>query len=69
MGPLDRHTTDQTDTEPRYELGNRILSMRKQTPSFFCDCTSRFGSDLVGNPEDRFSRPRTFMVVNNFPFY
>ena len=24
--------------------------------AFFCDCTGRFVSDLVGNPEDRFSR-------------
>ena len=23
--------------------------------AFFCDCTGRFVSDLVGNPEDRFS--------------
>ena len=23
--------------------------------AIFCDCTARFVSDLVGNPEDRFS--------------
>ena len=24
--------------------------------AMFCDCTARFVSDLVGNPEDRFSQ-------------
>ena len=24
--------------------------------ALYCDCTGRFVSDLVGNPEDRFSR-------------
>ena len=29
----------------------------------FCDCTSRFVSDLVGNPEDRFPRIAAYSEV------
>ena len=28
----------------------------------FCDCTGQFVSDLVGNPEDRFSRVEAQMI-------
>ena len=32
------------------------IKIRKFKPlTIFCDCTARFVSDLVGNPEDRFS--------------
>ena len=29
----------------------------------FCDCTGRFMSDLVGNPEDRFSRVAAHLIL------
>ena len=37
------------------------------TLAIFCDCTARFVSDLVGNPEDRFSQlsHRLVHVMNN----
>ena len=30
--------------------------------AIFCDLTARFGSDLVGNPEDRFSHNEAHFV-------
>ena len=30
--------------------------------SFFCDCTDRFVSDMVGNPENRFSRVAAHLI-------
>ena len=30
--------------------------------ALFCDCTGRFVSDLVGNPEDRFSRVAAHII-------
>ena len=32
-------------------------------PAIFCDCTALFVSDLVGNPEDRFSHNETHIAV------
>ena len=34
--------------------------------AFFCDCTDRFVSDMVGNPEDRFSRVAAQMLIEFF---
>ena len=31
--------------------------------AIFCDCTARFGWDLVGNPEDRFSLDEAHIMV------
>ena len=33
--------------------------------AIFCDCTARFVSDLVGNPEDRFSQNEAHIVAAN----
>ena len=35
--------------------GNRYIDSTIPL-AFFCDCTDGFVSDLVGNPEDRFSQ-------------
>ena len=35
----------------------------------FCDCTGPFVSDLVGNPEDRFSRDAAHLVNANIYYY
>ena len=32
-----------------------LLNPKFQASSYLCGCTARFVSDLVGNPEDRFS--------------
>ena len=32
--------------------------------AIFCDCTARFVSDLVGNPEDRFSHNESQIIIN-----
>ena len=34
-----------------------------QPLAIFCGCTARFLSDLVGNPEDRFSHNEAHMMV------
>ena len=37
----------------RYTSSSQILNFKPL--AFYCGCTFRFVSDLVGNPEDRFS--------------
>ena len=32
--------------------------------AIFCDCTGRFVSNLVGNPEDRFSRVAAHLLLH-----
>ena len=42
----------------RYKDSTIPLLSKSEIPkslTIFCDCTARFVSDLVGNPEDRFS--------------
>ena len=34
----------------------------------FCDCTARFVSDLVGNPEDRFSHNEAQLCMKLFQY-
>ena len=38
------------------------LNPKFQASSFFCDCTDRFVSDKVGNPENRFSRVAAHLI-------
>ena len=35
-------------------------------PAIFCGCTARFMSDLVGNPEDRFSHIEAHIIKQIF---
>ena len=39
----------------RYRDPSSTLIRNFQPLAIFCDCTARFESGLVGNPEDRFS--------------
>ena len=42
-----------------------FLNPKSQAFSFFfCDCTGRLMSDLVGNPEDRFSRVAAHITMH-----
>ena len=36
--------------------------------AIFCDCTARFVSDLVGNPEDRFSHNEAQIIYRHYLF-
>ena len=36
------------------------------TFAIFCGCTARFVSDLVGNPQDRFSQNETHLAADKF---
>ena len=61
--------------EPRYEKTGFLISAfvfrytdstisRNYKPlAIFCGCTARFVSDLVGNPEDRFSHNEAHIYV------
>ena len=40
----------------RYKDSAIPLLPISEIPRLFCGCTARFVSDLVGNPEDRFSQ-------------
>ena len=47
---------------------NSIIPLLSKSEIFkplaiFCDCTARFESDLVGNPEDRFSHNEAQIIV------
>ena len=44
--------------------GNREADQRLcfRYSDMFCDCAARFVSDLVGNPEDRFSHNEAYIV-------
>ena len=44
-----------TENGRQYRLKKRKCHFGPQFGGFFCCCTARFVSDLVGNPEDRFS--------------
>ena len=54
--------------------GNRTTYQRLYFPytdsaiplSIFCGCTAWFVSDLVGNPEDRFSHNREAHLIDEF---
>ena len=49
----------------RYTDRTISLLLKSEISSFwvcFCDCTGRFVSDLVGNPEDRFSRVAAHII-------
>ena len=37
--------------------------------AILCGCTARFVSDLVGNPEDRFSHNEAHLVILPFAFF
>ena len=37
--------------------------------AIFCDCLVRFVSDLVGNPEDRFSHVAAHIYPGDLPFW
>ena len=37
-----------------------------KSPAIFCGCTARFMSDLVGNPEDRFSHNEAHIIKQIF---
>ena len=39
----------------RYIDSKSLFFRNFKPPAIFCGCTARFVSDLVGNPEDRFS--------------
>ena len=42
-----------------------LLKSKKIKPlAIFCGCTARFVSDLVGNPEDRFSHNEAHMIID-----
>ena len=45
-----------------------FLNPKFKASKFYCGCAERFVSDLVGNPEDRFShfRAHIFFVVLSF---
>ena len=40
---------------------SEILNLWRRL-AIFCDCTARFVSDLIGNPEDRFSHDGAHML-------
>ena len=42
--------------------------LRSKLLACFCDCTGRFVSGLVGNPEDRFSRVAAHLISPEFSF-
>ena len=42
-----------------------FLNPKFQASSIFCGCTARFVSDLVGNPEDRFSHNEAHLMPIN----
>ena len=44
-----------------FRFTDSTLSLLLKLLACFCDCTGRFVSDLVGNPEDRFSRVAAHM--------
>ena len=43
-------------------LDSTFLIQNFKALTIFCDCTARFVSDQVGNPEDRFSQNEAHMV-------
>ena len=49
-----------------YSLNPKIQAPR----AIFCGCTARFVSDLVGNPEDRFSQNEALFtqIIRETPF-
>ena len=50
----------------RYTDTTIPLLSKSKISTFFCGCTARFVSDLVGNPEDRFSHNEgQFILVIN----
>ena len=40
------------------------LNLKFKPLAIFCECTAEFVSDLVGNPEDRFSRDTDVCVAD-----
>ena len=53
-GPENGHLTSGPGTYLN-AFKHMSLVVRKPVFCIFCGCTDRFVSDLVGNPEDRFS--------------
>ena len=39
-----------------------VLNPNSQASTILCGCTARFVSDLVGNPEDRFSQNEAHII-------
>ena len=37
--------------------------------AIFCDCTARIMSDLVGNPEDRFSHNEAQLLTEKIAYF
>ena len=44
----------------------KIRNLNFKPPAIFCGCTARIMSDLVGNPEDRFSHNEAHMIKQIF---
>ena len=49
-----------------YSTISTFYNRNFKTIASFCKCRARFGSDLFGNPEDRFSHNKAHLIYMQF---
>ena len=57
------HDNREADQCLCFHYMDSIIPLLPKPLPIFCDCIARFMSDLVGNPEDRFSRYEAPIMV------
>ena len=50
------HGNREADQHLCFRYTDSTIPLLPKSEAMFCGCTARFVSDLVGNPEDRFSQ-------------